>query len=102
MHLLASQAEFEQEVSRMGQVTQLENSTESQPVVIDEPQIEAPDDSVSGAQPNIDTPVEVPAVIPSEQILTFEWLGAPATEIEHEAELIDSEEAQEALEDAIE
>ncbi|AIW19565.1 DUF2066 domain-containing protein [Vibrio coralliilyticus] len=102
VHLLASQAEFEQEVSRMGQVTQLENITESQPVVIDEPQIEAPDDSVSGAQPNIDTPVEVPAVIPSEQILTFEWLGAPATEIEHEAELIDSEEAQEALEDAIE
>ncbi|NUW68201.1 DUF2066 domain-containing protein [Vibrio coralliilyticus] len=102
VHLLASQAEFEQEVSRMGQVTQLENSTESQPVVIDEPQIESPDDSVSGAQPNIDTPVEVPAVIPSEQILTFEWLGAPATEIEHEAELIDSEEAQEALEDAIE
>ena len=41
-------------------------------------------------------------MIPSEQILTFEWLGVPATEVEHEPESIDSEEAQEALEDAIE
>ncbi|WCP66339.1 DUF2066 domain-containing protein [Vibrio tubiashii] len=88
VHLLSTQQEFEQEVRRMRDVTQLESVT-------DEPQVIAPE----VIEPSIETlPVEVdnlaqgnevepfepvqaieaaPEVIPAEMILLFEWQGKP-------------------------
>ncbi|USD31768.1 MULTISPECIES: DUF2066 domain-containing protein [Vibrio] len=79
IHLLASQAEFEHEVTRMGKVVQLESATESQPVVKQQEQSEQPVDAVNDdlSTESSDLTVDVPEIIPAEQVLVFEWQGAP-------------------------
>lgn len=88
VHLLSTQQEFEQEVRRMRDVTQLESVTDEPQVIapeVIEPSIETlPIEGDNLAQGNEVEPFEpvqaieaAPEVIPAEMILLFEWQGKP-------------------------
>tara|TARA_Y100001956_G_scaffold46695_1_gene45404 strand:- start:1607 stop:2872 length:1266 start_codon:yes stop_codon:yes gene_type:complete len=85
VHLLSSQAEFEQEVRRVAPVTQLESVVE-QPVIQPEPTIEelvsetSADLADSTQEVAVIEPISIetlPEVNPAETILLFEWQGKP-------------------------
>ncbi|MCG9577799.1 DUF2066 domain-containing protein [Vibrio tubiashii] len=88
VHLLSTQQEFEQEVRRMRDVTQLESVTDEPQIIapeVIEPSIEKlPVEGDNLAQGNEVEPFEpvqaieaAPEVIPAEMILLFEWQGKP-------------------------
>lgn len=88
VHLLSTQQEFEQEVRRMRDVTQLESVTDELQVIapeVIEPSIEAlpveGDNLAQGNEVTTFEPVQAieaaPEVIPTEMILLFEWQGKP-------------------------
>ncbi len=88
VHLLSTQQEFEQEVRRMRDVTQLESVTDEPQVIapeVIEPSIEAlpveGDNLAQGNEVTTFEPVQAieaaPEVIPTEMILLFEWQGKP-------------------------
>ncbi|NOI80335.1 DUF2066 domain-containing protein [Vibrio tubiashii] len=105
VHLLSTQQEFEQEVRRMRDVTQLESVTDEPQVIapeVIEPSIETlPVESDNLAQGNEVTTFEpvqaieaAPEVIPAEMILLFEWQGKPyvapaAEEVQTDASMDD-------------
>jgi len=87
IHLLSSQAEFEQEVRRVAPVSQLESVVDQPAIVVPTPQVMAegtaqepailidatnPQQTVSEVAPQV-----LPEVIPAETILVFEWKGKP-------------------------
>ncbi|WP_391087956.1 DUF2066 domain-containing protein [Vibrio sp. NH-UV-68] len=86
VHLLSSEQEFKQEVSRLSDVMPLESITETPPVVAPEPSIEVPSDNLSEPQATTDSEALMPQalpttpvleVIPAEMIMQFEWQGQP-------------------------
>lgn len=102
VHLLSSQAEFEQEVRRVAPVTQLESVVE-QSIVQPKPPIEpispeTPEVSVDATQdvaPAVDAAIEsLPEPVVTETILLFEWQGKPYV-YDAPAEVIDISEPTE-------
>ena len=86
VHLLSSEQEFKQEVSRLGDVMPLESITETPPVVAPNLSSEVPSDNLTKPQVPTDnealTPTALPTtpvleVIPAEMIMQFEWQGKP-------------------------
>lgn len=87
IHLLSSQAEFEQEVRRVAPVSQLESVVDQPAIVVPTQPVTAegtaqepailidatnPQQTVSEVAPQV-----LPEVIPAETILVFEWQGKP-------------------------
>lgn len=85
VHLLSSQQEFEQEVGRLSDVTQLESITEQPQVVLPEvtepvapvPSVQDEGTLVQPDSQQVEPVAAVPEVIPTEMILLFEWQGQP-------------------------
>ncbi|EGA71070.1 hypothetical protein VISI1226_21714 [Vibrio sinaloensis DSM 21326] len=111
VHLLSSQAEFEQEVRRVAPVTQLESITE-RPNVVPE-SIPAPieqdnnneltvTESGTVAAVQID---QLPPVVPAETILLFEWQGKPYVYVaptDNEEVILEESEAQDTSVEGVE
>ncbi|CAK4068977.1 DUF2066 domain-containing protein [Vibrio sp. 16] len=86
IHLLSSQAEFEQEVKRVAPVVQLENAIEREvvpPVTVETDLSRSEDVAVVNAELNDAEAIQpvtvesLPEVAPAESILQFEWQGKP-------------------------
>ncbi|NRB67809.1 MAG: DUF2066 domain-containing protein [Vibrio sp.] len=104
VHLLASQAEFEQEVLRMGPVVQLDSASES-PSFLEQPsQLEQQTEVDSSGQPvNTEEHTgDVPTVAPAEQTLLYEWQGKPSIILGQETESSEPESDQATIDELIE
>lgn len=107
VHLLSSQAEFEQEVRRVAPVAQLESVTE-QPNVVPKPMpIDPQTDGehiVTDSGTLVSLPIEqLPLVAPAERILLFEWQGKPYVyEAPTESEVLRIDEEQESFVEGVE
>lgn len=85
VHLLASQAQFEQELGRMDKVTRLENKSLNSQIIGSVPLTTTDSDESTWDNSAVD-------LIPAEQVLTYEWEGIPIA-----AETEDTQEAESPL-----
>lgn len=89
VHLLTSQAKFEQEVGRMDKVIPLNNIIDSMPVNYQERENEFSEEMVNPDL--IFTDGNNVDLIPAEQILMFEWQGTPIAAATEEQQPLESE-----------
>lgn len=111
VHLLSSQAEFEQEVRRVAPVTQLESITERPNVVPESTPAPIEQDNNNEltvtetgtvAAVQID---QLPPVVPAETILLFEWQGKPYVYVaptDNEEVILEESEAQDTSVEGVE
>ncbi|MFB9214529.1 DUF2066 domain-containing protein [Vibrio sinaloensis] len=111
VHLLSSQAEFEQEVRRVAPVTQLESITE-RPNVVPE-SIPAPieqdnNNELTVTETGTVAAVQIdqlPPVVPAETILLFEWQGKPYVYVaptDNEEVILEESEAEDTSVEGVE